>query len=67
MAVGVFGLCRPVTCPGVPDELLDARATWPDAAAYDQQARRLAMMFRENFAQYADEVNLAVLAAGPRA
>ena len=63
----VFGLCRPVTCPGVPDELLDARATWPDAAAYDQQARRLAMMFRENFAQYADEVNLAVLAAGPRA
>jgi phosphoenolpyruvate carboxykinase (ATP) len=63
----VFGLRRPETCPDVPDEILDPRATWPDAAAYDRQASQLARMFEVNFAQYAAEVDPAVLAAGPRA
>ena len=50
----VFGLHWPTTCPDVPDEILDARGTWPDGAAYDLQARRLAGMFAENFAEYAE-------------
>jgi phosphoenolpyruvate carboxykinase (ATP) len=62
----VFGLRWPVSCPGVPDDILDARATWPDGAEYDRQARRLAQMFAANFAQYAAEVDPAVAAAGPR-
>jgi len=62
----VFGFEVPTHVPGVPDEVLDPRGTWSDPAAYDAQARRMAAMFRENFAQYADQVDAAVRAAGPR-
>ncbi|MCC6705034.1 MAG: phosphoenolpyruvate carboxykinase (ATP) [Thermomicrobiales bacterium] len=62
----VFGFAVPVRCPGVPDGLLDPRSTWSDGAAFDATANRLARSFRENFAQYADQVAPEVLAAGPR-
>ncbi len=61
----VFGLRMPERVPGVPEELLDPRRTWSDGAAYDSQARRLAEMFRQNFARYADGVGEEVRAAGP--
>jgi phosphoenolpyruvate carboxykinase (ATP) len=53
----VFRLEMPTRCPGVPDSVLDPRSTWADPAAYDQQAARLASMYRENFAHYADLVS----------
>jgi phosphoenolpyruvate carboxykinase (ATP) len=62
----VFGLAVPREVPGVAPELLHPRATWADPAAYDVQARRLAGLFRTNFAPYADQVDEAVRAAGPR-
>ena len=49
-----FGLHVPTTCPGIPAEQLDPRASWPDPAAYDAQARRLAAMFVKNFEQFGD-------------
>ena len=49
----------------MPDELLTPRRTWPDPAAYDQRAARLAAMFRDNFAQFVDGVAPEVAAAGP--
>jgi len=61
----VFGFLVPEECPGVPAELLDPRRTWPDGAAYDEQARRLAAMFRENFEQFAGDAPAAIRAAGP--
>jgi phosphoenolpyruvate carboxykinase (ATP) len=64
---GIFGLPVPESCPGVPDELLDPRATWSDPEAYDRMARRLAGQFRDNFARYADGADPEVRAAGPRA
>jgi phosphoenolpyruvate carboxykinase (ATP) len=63
----VFGLPVPVSCPGVPDKLLQPRQTWPDAAAYDARARQLADSFRTNFAPYAAGVSEAVRKAGPTA
>ncbi len=63
----VFGLDVPESCPGVPDELLDPRGTWADPERYDRQAARLAAMFRENFEEYADEVDPRIRAAGPGA
>ncbi len=63
----IFGLDVPTECPGVPSELLQPRSTWPDPAAYDEQARKLALMFRENFELFGSEVPSAVRAAGPRA
>jgi phosphoenolpyruvate carboxykinase (ATP) len=61
----VFGLAVPLTCPGIPADLLDPRATWADPAAYDAQARRLAGMFRDNFSGFSAWVDASVRAAGP--
>jgi len=62
----IFGLQVPKHCPGVPDEVLQPRATWADGAAYDRRAQALAQKFAENFAKYADGVSEAVRQAGPR-
>jgi phosphoenolpyruvate carboxykinase (ATP) len=61
----VFGLQVPTTCPGVPDEVLQPRQTWQDKEAYDQQAKKLATMFINNFKQFADQVLDSIQAAGP--
>jgi phosphoenolpyruvate carboxykinase (ATP) len=63
----VFGVAVPLACPDVPAEVLMPRATWADGAAYDRQATKLARMFEENFAKYADVVPAEVRDAGPRA
>ena len=47
-----FGLFVPRHCPGVPDEILNPKATWKDAAAYDLSAGKLAQLFNEHFAPY---------------
>jgi phosphoenolpyruvate carboxykinase (ATP) len=60
-----FGLHVPTAVPGIPAKQLDPRASWPDPAAYDAQARRLAAMFSENFKQFG-EVPEAIRRAGPR-
>ncbi|MGZ8562669.1 MAG: phosphoenolpyruvate carboxykinase, partial [Candidatus Limnocylindria bacterium] len=62
----VFGVEVPRRVPGVPDEVLRPRDTWPDPGAYDATARELATMFAENFEAYADGVSDEVRAAGPR-
>ena len=46
--------------------MLAPRGTWADPAAYDAQARKLATMFTENFAQYRAQVAEVVAAAGPK-
>lgn len=62
----IFGLHVPTDVPGVPGKVLAPRSTWADGTAYDEAARKLARMFRENFEQYADRVSDAVRKAGPR-
>jgi phosphoenolpyruvate carboxykinase (ATP) len=62
----LFGFQVPVEVPGVDTKLLDPRGTWRDPQAYDRKARELAQMFRDNFAQFADEAGPSVAAAGPR-
>ncbi len=61
----VFGLEMISRVDGVPDEVLDPRQTWEDPEAYDDQARRLAAMFDENFEEFAGGVGEAVRHAGP--
>jgi phosphoenolpyruvate carboxykinase (ATP) len=62
----IFKVQVPVSCPDVPAEFLQPRETWQDKDAYDQQARRLAGMFAENFEAYASGVTPEVREAGPR-
>ncbi len=61
-----FGVAVPTACPDVPASFLDPRLTWADPDAYDRAAMKLASMFRENFAAYADGVDPDIAAAGPR-
>jgi phosphoenolpyruvate carboxykinase (ATP) len=61
----IFRVAVPVTVPGVPDDVLVPRNTWPDKVAFDAAARRIARMFHDNFAKYAGGVSEAIRTAGP--
>jgi phosphoenolpyruvate carboxykinase (ATP) len=60
-----FGFAVPVAVAGVDASLLDPRRTWPDATAYDAQAKRLVAMFVANFAKFEAHVGADVRAACP--
>jgi len=61
----VFQVLVPAFCPGVPNEILDARSQWSDGAAYDNAARDLAGRFQRNFTKFGT-VDENVVAAGPK-
>ncbi len=61
----IFGLEVPAAVPNVPTEILNPRSTWQVPAAYDEQAAKLASMFRKNFEKFG-AVDAAIVAAGPR-
>src|SRR5512141_2327258 len=61
----VFGLGVPSSVPGVPAEVLDPRGTWPDGAKYDEQAKKLAEMFRTNFRKFGNAAD-DIREAGPK-
>ena len=60
-----FGLQMPTTCPHVPDQVLQPRKTWDDAEAYDKKAEHLVGLFQENFQDYEDKADQAIIDAGP--
>ncbi len=61
-----FGLMIPRDVPGIPNEVLDPRRSWTDAAAYDAQAADLVSRFEANFATFAGSVGENVKAAAIR-
>jgi phosphoenolpyruvate carboxykinase (ATP) len=62
----VFGLAVPTSCPDVPTEMLQPRNTWADKAAYDEKARKVASLFRENFKKYEGQASAEIRGAGPK-
>ncbi len=62
----VFGLHLPTAIEGVPAEVLNPRNTWKDGAAYDEQAKKLAGMFKENIKKFGSAVSASILGAGPK-
>jgi phosphoenolpyruvate carboxykinase (ATP) len=62
----IFGVNIPVSCPDVPDEVLQPRNTWEDKEAYDRQAKDLARRFNDNFKKYEAGVSEAVRAVAPK-
>jgi phosphoenolpyruvate carboxykinase (ATP) len=61
-----FGFQVPTTCPEVPSEILVPRNTWTDKAAYDDKAKKVAGLFRENFKKYESHASAEVRAGGPK-
>ncbi len=62
----IFNLQVPCSIPDVPDDILDPRNTWHDKTEYDNNAKRLAMMFVENFKKF-DNVSQDIIDSGPKA
>ena len=63
----VFNLEVPVSLPGVHDEILDPRDTYPDAQDWYKKAEELAGLFIANFEQYTDnDQGQSLVAAGPQ-
>jgi len=48
----VFGLNVPLSCPDVPDQVLQPRSTWADTGQYDAKAQDLKRRFDENYAKF---------------
>ncbi|BFU77224.1 phosphoenolpyruvate carboxykinase (ATP) [Arcobacter sp. 15-2] len=64
----LFNLEIPKTLKGVDTEVLNPRNTWEDRMEYDDTAKKLAGMYRENFKKYlTDDSNFDFTAAGPEA
>jgi phosphoenolpyruvate carboxykinase (ATP) len=61
----IFGLSVPAAIPEVPAEVLVPRGTWADGDAYDEQAKKLAGMFRANFKKMGG-ASEAIRDAGPK-
>jgi len=61
----IFNLKMPVTCPNVPDHILDPVNTWPNAENYEEKAQNLAALFIKNFGQYACYSSSEIVNAGP--
>lgn len=61
----IFHLATPLSCPGVPESVLDPRKTWQYAVDYDKQARRLAERFQDNFHKFSGAMPAEIIAAGP--
>ncbi len=62
-----FGLMIPRDVPGIPNDVLDPRASWADPAAYDRAAADLVRRFEANFESFAGAVGDDVRAAAIRA
>lgn len=61
-----FGFEVPLSCPGVPSELLVPKSTWEDKEGYDQIKEKLVQLFQQNFKQFEASVNSEIVAAGPK-
>jgi phosphoenolpyruvate carboxykinase (ATP) len=61
----VFGLEIPESVPHVSSELLVPSNTWADKNAYDQKAKHLANLFKENFKKYHTSATADLVKAGP--
>jgi len=62
-----FGFQVPVAVLGVDSAMLNPRETWSDKIDYDITAQKLAHLFIDNFAQFADDVDEGVRQAAPTA
>jgi phosphoenolpyruvate carboxykinase (ATP) len=61
----IFGFDVVTQCPNVSPEILVPRNAWEDKSAYDAAAKKLAVVFRDNFKAYESGVSSEIKSAGP--
>lgn len=61
----VFGVAMPLSCPNVPDNLLNPRNTWESKEAYDAKAQQLAEAFLKNFEKFAEYASEEIMRGAP--
>jgi len=62
----IFGTEVPMTCPGVPNEILSPRETWKNDKLFYQEAHKLVDLFTENFKQFARFADKEILGGAPQ-
>lgn len=62
----IFGAQIPMTCPGVPSEILSARETWKNDEGFYETSNKLARMFQKNFSQFESYANEEIMAGSPK-
>lgn len=60
-----FDLEIPQNVEGIPNEVLNPREAWADKAEYDETAKKLARMFRDNFKRFEAGVDQSVTDSMP--
>jgi phosphoenolpyruvate carboxykinase (ATP) len=61
-----FGFEIPLTCPGVPEGILNPIDSWPDQEAYQIRVQELVDQFKKNMKKYERSTPQEVLLAGPK-
>ena len=59
-----FNLNVPKYCPGIDETVLMPSNTWGDDEAYNEQLKKLAQQFIENFENYTEGVPAEVIQKG---
>ena len=62
----LFGFEVPLSCPGVPEDVLEPSNSWGDKDDYWKKYDALAARYIENFKKYGDGCPAEVTAAGPK-
>ena len=62
----VFGFEVPMSCPDVPEDVLNPSSSWADKAEYDKRYKDLASRFVQNFSKFTDGIPQEVIDAGPK-
>jgi ATP-dependent phosphoenolpyruvate carboxykinase len=60
-----FGLAVPKALGSIPKNVLNPREAWEDKQAYDETAKKLAKMFKENFTKYVSKDHTDYSSFGP--
>lgn len=62
----IFGVQIPMSCPGVPEEILYPKGTWVDQTAFEKTVKKVAQQFVKNFEKYADYATDEISSGAPR-
>ena len=64
--LSIFDLKIPKQCLNVPDEILNPSSYWSKEEIYWENAKKLALLYKDNFIQFESEDTLGIKQYGPQ-